>query len=66
MAHPRQTGKQQPPDREPVLRETWLAVIEQLGGQWSSAASGKATASVAQGQPFSSVPTIAAKASATR
>lgn len=33
MAQRRQTGKQRPPDREPVLRETWLAVIEQLGAR---------------------------------
>ena len=30
-ARPRQTGKQRPPNREPLLRETWLAVIEKLG-----------------------------------
>ena len=28
----RREGKRSPPDREPVLRETWLAVIRQLGG----------------------------------
>ena len=33
MAQRRQTGKQRPPDREPVLRATWLAVIEQLGAK---------------------------------
>ena len=33
MAERRQTGKQRPPDREPVLRETWLTVIEQLGAK---------------------------------
>ena len=33
MAQRRQIGKQRPPDREPVLRESWLAVIEQLGAQ---------------------------------
>jgi uncharacterized protein len=27
------TGKQRPPDREPVLRQTWQQVIEQLGPQ---------------------------------
>jgi hypothetical protein len=27
----RVTGKAKPPDREPVLRETWLKVIEKLG-----------------------------------
>jgi uncharacterized protein len=27
----RVTGKSKPPDREPVLRETWLKVIEKLG-----------------------------------
>jgi predicted alpha/beta-hydrolase family hydrolase len=31
MASKRITGKSKPPDREPVLRETWLAVIEKLG-----------------------------------
>ena len=31
MAAKRITGKSKPPDREPVLRETWLKVIEQLG-----------------------------------
>src|SRR4051794_19912113 len=30
MAERRRTGKQRPPDREPVLRETWLAIIEKL------------------------------------
>jgi uncharacterized protein len=25
------TGKSKPPDREPVLRETWLKVIKKLG-----------------------------------
>lgn len=30
MAAKRDTGKSRPPDREPVLRETWLQVIEQL------------------------------------
>lgn len=33
MAQRRQTGKQRPPDREPVLRATWLAVIDQLGAE---------------------------------
>jgi predicted alpha/beta-hydrolase family hydrolase len=31
MASKRVTGKVKPPDREPVLRETWLEVIEKLG-----------------------------------
>jgi len=31
MASRRKTGKGGPPDREPVLRETWLAVVEKLG-----------------------------------
>lgn len=31
MARRRHGGKRAPPDREPVLRETWLEVIEQLG-----------------------------------
>jgi len=31
MAGKRNTGKQKPPDREPVLRETWLQVIDMLG-----------------------------------
>jgi uncharacterized protein len=31
MAQRRELGKSRPPDREPVLRETWLAVIETLG-----------------------------------
>jgi len=31
MASQRVTGKKKPPDREPVLRETWLRVIEVLG-----------------------------------
>ena len=30
MASKRVTGKQKPPDREPVLRETWMRVIEKL------------------------------------
>ena len=33
MAQRRKTGKRRPPDREPVLRETWLAVIESLHAQ---------------------------------
>ena len=33
MAQRRKTGKQRPPDREPVLRATWLTVIEQLGAK---------------------------------
>lgn len=33
MAQRRQTGKQRPPDREPVLRETWLAVSSSLGAR---------------------------------
>lgn len=28
MAQSRQTDKQRPPDHEPVLRETWMSVIE--------------------------------------
>src|SRR5262245_28330899 len=31
MAAKRETGKSKPPDREPVLRETWLSVIQMLG-----------------------------------
>jgi predicted alpha/beta-hydrolase family hydrolase len=30
MAERRKTGERRPPDREPVLRETWLRVIESL------------------------------------
>jgi predicted alpha/beta-hydrolase family hydrolase len=30
MALRRQTGKQRPPDQEPALRETWLAVIKEI------------------------------------
>jgi uncharacterized protein len=33
MAGYRKTGKKKPPDREPVLRETWLRVVEMLGGK---------------------------------
>lgn len=31
MATRRRTGKKRPPDREPVLRQTWLDVIDSLG-----------------------------------
>jgi predicted alpha/beta-hydrolase family hydrolase len=31
MAEHRKMGKRKPPDREPVLRETWLKVVEMLG-----------------------------------
>ncbi|QDU41067.1 Alpha/beta hydrolase family protein [Maioricimonas rarisocia] len=31
MQQRRTSGKKSPPNREPVLRETWLAVIEELG-----------------------------------
>jgi predicted alpha/beta-hydrolase family hydrolase len=31
MAERRHTGKRRPPDREPVLRETWLKVVGELG-----------------------------------
>jgi hypothetical protein len=31
MAAQRVTGQRKPPDREPVLREAWMKVIEQLG-----------------------------------
>ncbi len=31
MAAKRNTGKAKPPDREPILRETWLKVVEKLG-----------------------------------
>jgi uncharacterized protein len=30
--HARREGQRRPPDREPVLRQTWLEVIERLGG----------------------------------
>src|SRR5437016_5930441 len=30
LASQRLTGKKKPPDREPVLRETWLKVVEVL------------------------------------
>lgn len=32
MRRRRETGERRPPDREPVLREAWHAVIEELGG----------------------------------
>jgi predicted alpha/beta-hydrolase family hydrolase len=32
MAGYRKTGKRKPPDREPVLRETWMRVVDMLGG----------------------------------
>lgn len=32
MAERRETGKKKPPNRAPVLLETWNAVIEELGG----------------------------------
>ena len=31
MADRRQQGTKRPPDREPVLRETWLKVVAKLG-----------------------------------
>jgi hypothetical protein len=31
MVARRETGKKKPPDREPVLRATWLRVVERLG-----------------------------------
>jgi len=31
MASFRKMGKRKPPDREPVLRETWLRVVELVG-----------------------------------
>lgn len=31
MASQRTTGKKKPPDREPILRATWLKVVEMLG-----------------------------------
>ncbi len=37
----RRSGAQRPPDREPVLRKTWLDVIEELGGGASVAIGGK-------------------------
>ena len=33
MAERRKTGKSRPPDREPVLRETWLHVIESVNAK---------------------------------
>lgn len=33
MASKRITGAQRPPDREPVLRETWLKVVKRLGSE---------------------------------
>ncbi len=33
MAGFRRTGKKRPPDAEPVLRETWLKVVEALGSE---------------------------------
>jgi predicted alpha/beta-hydrolase family hydrolase len=41
MAVRRRTGQKNPPDREPVLRDTWLKVVEGGWGVrgWSSAAS---------------------------
>jgi uncharacterized protein len=33
MAERRKTGKSRPPDREPVLRETWLRVIESVNAK---------------------------------
>jgi predicted alpha/beta-hydrolase family hydrolase len=33
LADYRQTGKKRPPDREPVLRLTWLRVVELLGSK---------------------------------
>jgi predicted alpha/beta-hydrolase family hydrolase len=32
MHRRRETGERRPPDREPVLRETWRSVIDALGG----------------------------------
>jgi uncharacterized protein len=32
MRRRREAGERRPPDREPVLREAWRAVIEELGG----------------------------------
>ncbi len=37
----RRTGSRRPPDREPVLRQTWLDVIEELGGGDHVAIGGK-------------------------
>jgi predicted alpha/beta-hydrolase family hydrolase len=33
MAERRSSGRQRPPDREPVLRETWHAVIESISAK---------------------------------
>ena len=33
MSARRKTGKRRPPDREPILRETWLRVIESLDAE---------------------------------
>jgi hypothetical protein len=33
MASHRKTGKRRPPDREPVLRETWLQVVNMPGSE---------------------------------
>ncbi|MEW4531018.1 alpha/beta fold hydrolase [Maioricimonas sp. JC845] len=33
MEQRRETGRKSPPNREPVLKETWLAVIQQLGAE---------------------------------
>jgi predicted alpha/beta-hydrolase family hydrolase len=33
MASKRTTGKQRPPDRQPMLRETWLKVVARLGAK---------------------------------
>lgn len=32
MRRKRETGENRPPDREPVLREAWRAVVDELGG----------------------------------
>lgn len=33
MAQRREAGRKSPPDREPVLRATWLSVIQELGAE---------------------------------
>jgi len=33
MAERRETGRGRPPDREPILRETWLRVVRELGSK---------------------------------
>ncbi len=33
MAECRRTGKKKPPDREPVLRDTWLTIVAKLGSE---------------------------------